>query len=144
MTHALWPTSVRQPVLRDGFNRSPLPANRVTKTEKGRPKRRKTATGRAETIALSQNLGRDEYIAFEVFVRDTLVNGTKPFIRWHPYFGTGYPVICEFNPADNEPPFTQTLITGGRVQVTYTLLIISDGPSGYLGTVPANLEQADW
>lgn len=116
---AVWPASLPEYVLREGFNEQPLMKRATFESDTGPPIERPKGTVRLARLAVTMWMNTEQLATFEDFVFTDLRQATLSFFILHPRRREQVKVKI-----DGEPPYQ--IAEGGheRWDVSFSLLVI--------------------
>lgn len=124
MANAIWPASLPQKFLQDGFGESLTPNIIQDNFEIGAPQTRARSTWQGRAFTGSFRITQEEKIIFDEFYEFITVFGTLPFEFPHPYTGTV--IECKF---DGTSPPSASSWRGGYLKLTVSIIVQQYGTS---------------
>ena len=109
MANPVWPASLPQKVLVDGYSEEPQSQVIRTEMDAGPKKTRRRFTAATRSIPVSMNLDLTQLDTFETFFDSDLQGGSLVFDMPHPR--TGATVVMQIV---GDPPYRLTPIGGGN------------------------------
>lgn len=84
IVYDIWPSTLPQFVLQDGYREAPSDIVKRTLMEVGPPKQRPLFTRGFKKLPVQLSMDLDQVAIFKAFYQDTLLGGTIPFQWVHP------------------------------------------------------------